>query len=208
MPTTKHRDDQLFAAQVTFDDTVQFNGAITSAGDNVYSGNPTFSGDVTFTGGFIRTKQIFVPAYLAKAGATAGWAVGGADSGLVTLPQSQTGSTLIIPIPGLAVGDLVTGIQALAQIESAGGTVSWAIDAYQEIAAAADFTQTAIGTQGTGSVTADTYIGPDGDDQIAVGGTFSVAQATGNSMYAVLAMTTAASTDVAFGGLLVDVTTQ
>ena len=190
MAQTKHRDDQLFTAPVEFNDTVQFDA------------------QVTFNAGFVRTKQLFVPAYLGKVGATAGWVIGGSNSGLVTLPASQTASTIVIPLAGLEIGDLVTGIQALAQIESAGGTVSWTLDAYREDAAAADFAQTAIGTQDTGSVTADTYIGPSGGDTIPVGGTFSIEQTDGRSMYAVLGMTTAASTDVALAGLLIDVTMQ
>ena len=51
----------------------------------------------------------------AKVGGTAGFVVGAADNlpYVATLPASQSGSTLVIPIDGLNVGDVITGFRVV-----------------------------------------------------------------------------------------------
>ena len=48
-------------------------------------------------------------------GGTAGFVVGAADNlpYVATLPASQSGSTLVIPIDGLNVGDVITGFRVV-----------------------------------------------------------------------------------------------
>lgn len=59
-----------------------------------------------------------------KVGATAGWVVNGTTNvgTLATLPASQTGSTLVIPLDNLQVGDTITAFTVYGSIQSAGNT--------------------------------------------------------------------------------------
>jgi hypothetical protein len=60
----------------------------------------------------------------AKAGATAGWVVAATNNQakLGTLPVSQTGSTLVVPLEGLQVGDTITAFTVFGSIQAAGNT--------------------------------------------------------------------------------------
>lgn len=191
MAQTKHRDDQLFTAPVEFDDTVQHNGAVTHGAAVDHGANA-----VTRTG-----RQVFVPAGDAVAGATAGWVVTGADDGLARLPASQTNSTLVVPLKGLHVGDTVTGVSVIGQVESAGANVSFTLDVRKSTAAAADFTDASLDTAASGTLTAQTLITSAGTEVAVTGLTEVLAE--GESLYALITGTTAALTDIAVSGLLV-----
>jgi hypothetical protein len=96
---------------------------------------------------------------LAKAGTTAGWVVNAGNNlgTIATLPQSQTGSTLIVGLPGLHVGDTITGFSVYSCINSAGGTVT--LDANLRsltIAAGATATDASIDSIAQVSVTSAT----------------------------------------------------
>lgn len=128
----------------------------------------------------------------AKVGATAGFVVGAADNlpYVATLPASQTGSTLVIPIDGLQIGATITGFKIVAQVESAGGTVT--IDAILRAVTnvAAEPTDAAIGTGITQvSVTADTAVAASKTGLTEV-------VASGKSYYLLITATTAAATDI------------
>lgn len=77
----------------------------------------------------------------AKVGATAGWVVAAANNlgKLATLPAAQTGSTLVIPIDGLQVGDTIDAVTVYGSIQSAGnaGTLTWDLRALTNAAAGA-----------------------------------------------------------------------
>lgn len=178
MAQTKHRDDQLFAAPVEFDDEVTQNGVVRRTG-----------------------RQLFVPAADTVAGATAGWVVTGADDGLARLPASQTGATLVVPIKGLHVGDTLTGVSVVGQVESAGAAALFTLDVRKATAAAADFTVASLDVAASGSLTAQTLITSAGTP-VAVSGLTEVL-AEGESLYAVITGTTAALTDIAVAGLIV-----
>jgi hypothetical protein len=161
----------------------------------------TVTGTQTNTGSQVRTgvdKHVRVGA---KIGATAGWAVKAATNlpYLGTVPASQTGSTLVIPLTDLKVGDTITAFSIDAQIESAGGIVTLDADLRAVTNVAAEPTDASIGSITQVSVTADTAV-----DAAKTGLTEVVA--FGKTYYLLLTATTAASTDIILLGARVTVT--
>lgn len=136
----------------------------------------------------------------AKVGGTAGWVVGAAANIFeATLPQSQTGSKLIIPISGLKVGDTITGFKVECQVESAGGTVTVDADLRRQTNVAADPTDASVGAITQVSVTADTKV------EAEKTGLTDVISAD-RWYYIVITATTAASTDIRFLGATITIT--
>lgn len=133
-------------------------------------------------------KQIGVGA---KVGATAGWVVNAASDlpYIATLAASQTGSTLVVPIDGLNVGDYINGFKVMAQIESAGGTVILESMVRAVTNVAAEPTDEAFGATGHIEVTEDTAAS---GEYFLYGPTVTI----GKRYYLVLTGTTAASTDI------------
>lgn len=128
----------------------------------------------------------------AKIGATAGWVLAAADNlpYVATLPASQSGSTLVIPVDGLRIGDTIEGFRVVAQVESAGGTVTMDAILRAVTNIAAEPTDAAIGSGITQvSVTADTAVS-------AVKTGLTEVVTSGKSYYLLLTATTAASTDI------------
>ncbi len=138
----------------------------------------------------------------AKVGATAGWVItGGTNICHATLPASQTASTLVVPITGLAIGDQLIAVSATGQVESAGGNVTLTMSIRKLTNAAADNTDAQLGTDDVGTLTADTILS---SANLAVTGLTEVL-AEGETLYALFTGTTAASTDIDLTGLLVTV---
>lgn len=140
----------------------------------------------------------------AKAGATAGWVItGGTDKMHATLPASQTNSTLVVPIDGLYVGDIITEVGVGGQVESAGGNVTLVMSVRKQTNAAADNADAQIGTDNVGTLTADTKITP-----ANLGVVLSVPEtiAEDEALYVLLTGTTAGSTDIDITHLVVTVT--
>jgi hypothetical protein len=127
----------------------------------------------------------------AKVGTTAGWTVGAANNlpYVGTVAASQTASTLVLPLDGLTIGDVITGFKVIAQVESAGGTVTLDADLRAVTNVAADPTDASIGAMTQVSVTADTAVA-----QSKTGLTETVT--SGKTYYLLLTATTAASTDI------------
>jgi hypothetical protein len=173
--------------------------------------NPT--GDIVSTGAITGTtitgtsfvkvgKQLLVSATQGVIGATAGWAnpsahTGFTNAGVVGLPAAQTGSTFVIPVNGLHVGDTITAFDVRAQIESGGNTATLDADLRKLTVAAGDITDASIGDITQISVTADTAIAT--SKTLA---TPEVVAAT-EQFYVVLTGTTAASTDIQLLGLTI-----
>lgn len=126
-----------------------------------------------------------------KVGATAGWTLDPATDlpYLALLPASQSGSTLIVRIDGLDIGDIITGFRVIAQIESAGGAVTLDGDLRATTNVAAEPTDASIGTITQVSVTADTAV-----SQVKTG--LAEIVTSGKSYYLKLTGTTAAATDI------------
>ena len=139
----------------------------------------------------------------AKVGATAGWVVGAAANVfLATLPQSQSGSTLVIPIQGLKVGDTITGFGLIGQVESAGGAVTIDANLRSQTSAAADITDASVASITQIAVSADTAVNATQDK-----GSLTEVVTNDKTYYLLITATTAATTDIALAGFAVTVTT-
>ena len=151
-----------------------------------------------------KSSTLVVSAANAKAGATAGWVVGaGDDKSLTTLPASKTSSTLVVPISGLQVGDIITGFYGVGQIESAGNTASISIDLRKHTAAAADVSDASVDAMDAPlSVTADTII----SSANSASPTLTETVGADESFYFLVTATTAASTDIALQALVLNIT--
>ncbi len=176
------------------------------AANNTFTGNTTFTGTLTPTSSVIRTAQTYQIGRggQAKAGTTAGWVVNAGNNlgTIATVPQSQTSSTLVIGIPGLHVGDTITGFAVYSSINSAGGAVT--LDANLRkltIAAGATGTDASVGSITQVSVSAATA------SSASKTGLTEVVTA-GVAYYLLLTATTAASTTIELSQAEVTVTTS
>lgn len=163
----------------------------------------TLPGVVTFTGTQTRTSQTYRYGIGgAKVGGTAGFVINAASNiSAATVPQSQTASILIVPIPYIKQGAIITGFGICGQIESAGGAVTVDGDLRVQTAIAADFSDASVGTMTQIAVTADTKIGSSQDK-----GSLAQTVATDESYYLKITVTTAATTDVDIRGIVITVT--
>ncbi len=136
----------------------------------------------------------------AQIGTTAGWAIQQNDNlGLAaTCPASKTVATLVIPIPGLTVGDKITAFSVVGQIESAGNTVTLDADLRKHTAAAADVSDASVGSITQISVAADTIISSSKTGLTEV-------VAADETFYVLLTATTTVLTDIALQGITITV---
>lgn len=146
-----------------------------------------------------RTAVLSVPAFHGKAGATGGWVVTGADKGLATLPQSQTASTLVIPV-FVEEGDIITAFKITGQVDSAGGAVTLDADLRKLTPAAGGTADASIGAIAQVAKTAD-YLVSDSKTLAA-----AETVASGETFYVLVAGTTAGTTDVEVASVEVTVT--
>ncbi|MFA5382216.1 MAG: hypothetical protein WC356_03555 [Candidatus Micrarchaeia archaeon] len=179
--------------------TITIGDAASTGTTNIKAG----SGGINITGSVIRTDQQYVQTVsYCKVGATAGWVVPAAADGahLATLPQSQTASTLVIPITiPLKVGYTITGWTINGQIDSAGNAATLDARLYKHTEAEAGFTNAAIGSGMTQlSKTAD-YKVVEGEASL------SEVVAADESYYLLVTGTTAATTDIEIASITVSV---
>lgn len=146
----------------------------------------------------LATKTHFIPAGIGSVGATPGF-TNASDTGEVACPASQTAATFTIPLTGLCVGDVVSAGAVYAQIESAGNTATLDCDFRKLTNAAGDPTDASIGAITQVSATSDTAV--------SSSKTFTTSEtvAAGEMLYALVTVTTAASTDVRLLGVTVSV---
>jgi hypothetical protein len=144
--------------------------------------------DIQSGGEVRRTVQRFHNAGM-RAGSGAGFTTAG-NTGAALCPASQSGATLVVPISGLKVGDTIAAGKVIAQIESAGNTVTLDCDFRKLTNAAADPADASLGAITQVSVTADTAV--------AAEKTFATPEvvASGEQYYALITVTTTGSTDV------------
>lgn len=148
----------------------------------------------------VRTGQEYSLGGSPKVGATAGWVVNAAaDIFQATLPASQTGSTLVIPIFGLKVGWTITAFRCVMQIESGGNSVAVDCSLRAQTNVAADPTDALIGAATQLAVTADTAA------SITKTGLTETVVST-KSYYLLIAVTNGASTDIRYLGSWLTVT--
>jgi hypothetical protein len=168
-------------------------------------GAQTINGAKTFTSSIVRTgRQLVIPICgNAKVGATAGWVItAGTDMCHATLPASQTGSTLVVPIAGIEIGDTLTAVDVVGQVESAGNAVTLVLSVRKLTSAAAANVDAELATDNVGSLVADTVLS---SANLGVTGLTEVLAAN-ESLYALLTGTTLGSTDIDLMSLVVTVT--
>lgn len=167
----------------------------------------TFTGAKTWAsaaGSMVRASQRYRYTGGWKVGAAAGFVVNAADNIFAaTCPASQTAATLIVPIPTLKVGNVITAFGLLGQIESAGNAVTVDADLRKQTTAAGDFTDASVSTITQIAVTADTAID---STQDKTGLSTTILQT--ESYYIKITVTTNAATDVDIRGVTLVITEQ
>lgn len=179
--------------------TITIGDAASTGTTNIKAG----SGGINMTGSVIRTAQQYVQTIsYCKVGTTAGWAVPAASDAahVAALPQSQTASTLIIPITiPLKVGYTITGWTINGQIDSGGNAATLDARLYKHTEATTGYANAAIGSGMTQlSKTAD-YKVVEGESGL------SEVVAADESYYLLVTGTTAATTDIEIAGITVTV---
>jgi hypothetical protein len=137
-------------------------------------------------------------------GATAGWEVDGNTTDnhtLALMAASQTAGTIVVPIPGLVIGDKIEAFHALGQIESGGNAATLDVALRSLTAAAANPTDAAIASMTQVSVTADTALTETNTKK----GELTTTVEDGKTYYFLVTGTTAASTDIQLMGLCVHI---
>lgn len=105
------------------------------------------------------SRTIMIPLYGAKVGGTAGWVVNAATNALLaTIPASQTASILIVPLPPMRVGSVITGFALEGFIASAGNSGTFDADLRSQTAAAGSITDASVTTMTQLAVTANTAV--------------------------------------------------
>lgn len=134
-----------------------------------------------------------IPAYLGKAGATAGFVASGVDTSMVTVPAGVTAGTFIIPVVGVKPGDTLNGYSFVGQAESGGNALTIDAQLHKVTAVAAGSTDTNLGSMVQVSVTADTLIS-------SANATHTLATpyvvTANDTFYLLVTVTTGASTDL------------
>lgn len=138
----------------------------------------------------------------AKVGATSGWVVNAANNlGLMaTLPAGETSSTIVVRPDHLGIGDVITGFYPVGQVESGGNNATLTVELRKMTAAAADVTDASVATTGAVTYAADSILGR--VSQAA--DNLNVEVQDGESYYFLVTGTTAASTDIALQGIMVE----
>jgi hypothetical protein len=143
-------------------------------------------------------KLVFNVSKGSKVGATSGWSVGAAaDTALVTLPASQTASTLVMPVHFEDSGKKIIGFYLVGQIESGGNAVTLDCVLKKHSPEAADVATSTIASMTQVSVVADTAL-TDSNTITDVRDEVIDANAT---YFFLVTGTTLGSTDVALQGI-------
>ena len=147
-----------------------------------------------------RTVTRIIPGGAGRVGGTAGFGSTD-DGGAATCPASQTAATWIIPIPWLKVGDTINSYELHGQLESAANQVTVDCDLRKITSGtAADPVDASIG--------AITQVDKTADYLIAESKTLASAEviASTEAIYALITVTTGASTDVYITSLELNIT--
>lgn len=150
----------------------------------------------------ISTGRRYLVDHRPKVGTTSGWVVNAANNiGLcATLPASQTSSTAVIHVNNLEVGTRIRGFYPVGQVESAGNTATLTVELRKLTAAAADVVDASVATTGAVNFTADSKL-----DRITMFAELDELVVDETSYYFLVTGTTAALTDFALQGVMVQV---
>jgi hypothetical protein len=167
---------------------------------------PQFSttGTSSFNGGI--TKSGIVRYFNAggRAGTTSGWSVSTGNIGVIgNLPASQTGSTFLIPLSGLEVGDQIVEFHMIGQIEAGGGTATLDADLRRLTAAASDVTDESVDTMTQVATSSDLALSSSNTST-----TLDAVETVGEleTFYIKVTGTTQLATDVALQGVALTIT--
>lgn len=177
--------------------TVTLGSSNSTSTTNILAG----SGGINITGSVVRTSQQYVQSIAyAKVGAGAGWVVGAANNvSLATLPQSQTSSTMVIPITvPLKIGWTITAFSINGQIDSAGNAATLDADLRKHTEATAGYADASIGAITQISKTADYKVA---DSK----GSLAEVVAADESYYILIDGTTGGTTDIEIASITVTV---
>jgi len=166
---------------------------------NLYlSGNAVVGGSIT------RTSQVytFTDMKVSNAGGT-DWVITD-DTNKATLAASQTSETLIVKITGLHVGDIITKMNLLGQVESDGSAVTIDADLRVITSVAADLTDASVGAIVRPTVAGDTALNSTATHGVTA--TLDHTITSNETFYVKVTGTTAASTDIALQGVQLTVT--
>lgn len=138
------------------------------------------------------TGGVLLAAGRAKVGTTAGWVVGAADNlgKLATLPAAQTASTLVIPLTGLKIGDVITKFSLMGSVQSGGNVGTVDASLRMLTAAAAGATDSSLGAITQVSVTANTILSASNAEKVLAA---AHTVAAGESFYVLVTSTTGAA---------------
>ena len=139
--------------------------------------------------------KIRYPAVSGLIGATAGFTINSSNLGLALCPASQTSATWVIPLTSLREGDIITSMKLSGQGESAANAYTVDMDLRETTAAAAEHSDASVQAMTQVAKTADYLI----DEETAIATHHTIT--AGKQCYALITITTAASTDVALGYL-------
>lgn len=135
-----------------------------------------------------------IPAALGKVGATSGFVPANTDNlSLATCPASKTASTLVVPITGLKTGDVLQGAHLAGELVSVGGAVTVDMQIRMGVSAAGSITDSLLGSISQVALSASAII--NAANSLLSGLNHIVA--AGQHFYALITVTTAASTSVA-----------
>lgn len=144
------------------------------------------------------SKTIMIPLYGAKVGGTAGWVVNGATNALLaTIPASQSASILIIPLPPMKIGTVISGFALEGFIASAGNSGTYDADLRKQVAAAGSITDSSVATMTQLAVTANTAVTAANASKSGL----SETTAEGSSYYLKVTATTGSSVTGAISGV-------
>ena len=114
-------------------------------------------GTQTLTNKTFAYDRVMYITHGAKIGTTAGWAINPADNLAImaNLPASQTGSTLVVPLNALHLGDTLVGVNLIGQVEADAGTVDFDVDVRKLTTSAADIADASLDTLGSTDIYGD-----------------------------------------------------
>lgn len=168
------------------------------------NGKFVFAVDGVAVGALNPAKRLTIPMLHGKVGATAGWVItAGTNIAIATCPASVTGGTLVLPLIGLEVGDVIRSVELKGQVDSAGNavTVAATLRKYKEDAAAGGTDSEVIASADiAAAVVADTLIAA----TLTPAGTVTVAE--DEVYYLLITATTLGTTDVEMGNAIVNIT--
>ncbi len=153
----------------------------------------------------VRVGRVTMHSETPKVGTTSGWVVAAANNlgKIATIPASQTSSTLVLPLSGFKVGDIITAFSLVGSIQSAGNAGTITADLRSLTAAAAGATDASVGSMSAPlSVVTNTIVSA--ANAAKTGLTHTVA--AGESFYLLITSTTGSSVTEELQGALVTVT--